>query len=186
MIPERTYVVTEPCPHCGNEIEMRWNTDADGFKAFCPVCGKRLMLCDECIHAEDYRGCDYNSASDSCYRNEEAVKVDYARGDIYYVHRTRFVGSEQSSGRPAIIVSLDANNKHSNVAEVVYLTTRPKKDLPTHVQISATGRPSIALCEQVHSVDCRRLGRYVGKCDTQEMEAVDEALLISLGLKGKR
>ncbi len=39
---DRTYIVTEMCPHCMNEIEMRWNTDMEGFKAFCPVCGKRL------------------------------------------------------------------------------------------------------------------------------------------------
>ncbi len=72
---ERTYTVTECCPHCESEIEMRWNTDTQGFKAFCPVCGKRLMLCDECTHAKDSRGCDYDSRSDSCYFNLP-VKAD--------------------------------------------------------------------------------------------------------------
>jgi len=24
---DRTYIVTEMCPHCESEIEMRWNTD---------------------------------------------------------------------------------------------------------------------------------------------------------------
>lgn len=62
----RTYTVTECCPHCQSEIEMRWNTDTDGFKAFCPVCGNRLMLCDECSHAENSKGCDYDTRSDSC------------------------------------------------------------------------------------------------------------------------
>ncbi len=64
----RTYVVTEACPHCGSEIEMRWNTDTQGFKAFCPVCGERLMLCDECRHA-DYGPCDYDGETDSCQHN---------------------------------------------------------------------------------------------------------------------
>lgn len=63
---DRTYIVTEFCPHCESEIEMRWNVDERGFKAFCPVCGKRLMLCDEC-HQEDY--CDYDSKTDSCRYN---------------------------------------------------------------------------------------------------------------------
>lgn len=66
---ERTYIVTELCPHCENEIEMRWNTDILGFKAFCPVCGKRLMLCDECRHAETSNHCDYDSERDCCRRN---------------------------------------------------------------------------------------------------------------------
>ena len=64
---DRTYIVTEFCPHCESEIEMRWNTDKRGFKAFCPVCSKRLMLCDECHQTGDY--CDYDSKTDSCHCN---------------------------------------------------------------------------------------------------------------------
>lgn len=65
----RTYIVTETCPHCGNEIEMRWDTDAMGFKASCPVCGERLMLCDECVHAGG--PCDYDGQADTCRRNRK-------------------------------------------------------------------------------------------------------------------
>lgn len=65
---DRTFMVTEPCPHCGNEIEMRWNTDTLGFQAFCPVCGQRLMLCDECRHTDPPLPCDYSSEADRCHR----------------------------------------------------------------------------------------------------------------------
>lgn len=67
--PARTYLVTEVCPHCESEVEMRWNTDTMGYKAFCPVCGKRLMLCDECRHTEGMPGCDYDSRLDCCRNN---------------------------------------------------------------------------------------------------------------------
>ena len=106
----------------------------------------------------------------------------YPRGDVYYVERFQTIGSEQRSGRPAIIVSNNTNNKYSGVVEVVYLTTQPKTDLPTHVPILATGIPSTALCEQVHSVDCSRLGNYCGRCTEEELQSIDNALLISLGL----
>ncbi len=66
---DRTYTVVEMCPHCMNEIEMTWDTDTRGFKATCPVCGGRLMLCDECMHAEEGLGCDYNSETDTCRHN---------------------------------------------------------------------------------------------------------------------
>lgn len=66
---ERTYIVTEMCPHCESEVEMRWNTDTMGFKAFCPVCGERLMLCDECRHTEEPSPCDYGVNGDGCWRN---------------------------------------------------------------------------------------------------------------------
>ncbi len=62
--------VTEVCPHCESEITMTWDVASRGYKAFCPVCGKRLMLCDECLHAEGSGGyCDYDSQSDSCHLN---------------------------------------------------------------------------------------------------------------------
>ncbi len=66
---DRTYIVTEMCPSCMNEVEMRWNTDTMGFKAFCPICGERLMLCDECRHLPDAGPCDYDSKSDACRYN---------------------------------------------------------------------------------------------------------------------
>lgn len=104
------------------------------------------------------------------------------RGDIYYIERFQSVGCEQQAGRPAVIVSNDLNNKHSSTVEVVYLTTKPKTDLPTHVPINATGIPSTVLCEQVHTVDAARLSRYCGSCSENEIKDIDEALMVSLAL----
>lgn len=63
--------VTEYCSCCDSEIEMCWDVERDGFKAFCPVCGNRLMLCDECKHrsSEFIDDCDYDGVSDSCKFN---------------------------------------------------------------------------------------------------------------------
>lgn len=108
--------------------------------------------------------------------------MNYSRGDIYYVEKFSNFGSEQQSGRPAIIISNNKNNDNSATVEIVYLTTRIKPDLPTHVSICGTGTPSTALCEQVHTVDIQRLISYCGTCTKQEMQALDVALLISLGL----
>lgn len=107
------------------------------------------------------------------------------RGDIYYVERSQYApstGSEQWSGRPAIIVSNDKNNEFSQILEVVYLTTRPKVDLPTHIDIRSSQKPSVALCEQVTSVSLERIGDYVSHCTDQEMQMIDAALAISLDI----
>lgn len=74
---DRTYTVTEYCPHCENEIEMRWDTDTRGFKAFCPICGKRLMLCDECLHTGGTGNCDYNSETDSCRYDPQTMPQNH-------------------------------------------------------------------------------------------------------------
>ena len=103
------------------------------------------------------------------------------RGEIWYVEYGKSSGSEQDAGRPAVIVLNDIGNKHSNVVEVVYLTTADKKPLPTHVDIMCKV-PSTALCEQVDSVAKYRLMEYVRSCTNKEMAEIDNALLISLGL----
>lgn len=104
------------------------------------------------------------------------------RGDIYYIDEIQSYGSEQRAGRPAIIVSNDTCNIHSPVVEVVFLTTAPKNNLPTHVTIRSAPRVSTALCEQVQSVAVERLSKLCGRCTAQEMAAVDIALSVSLGL----
>ena len=106
------------------------------------------------------------------------------RGEIYYVRPAiSSVGSEQVAGRPAIVVSNDKANLYSPVVEMVYLTTKPKNSLPTHVDITSVERPSIALCEQIHSVAKSRVGGFIAKCTDSEMAMVDGALCVSLGIE---
>lgn len=73
--------VTEVCPHCEEEITMVWDTEAKGFHAFCPACGERLMLCDECQHTVCQDGelhdCDYDKATDTCHRQKNRLPHKY-------------------------------------------------------------------------------------------------------------
>lgn len=114
---------------------------------------------------------------------EETAQL-YKRGEIYYINNGNSgqVGSEMKKDRPAIIVSNDANNKHSSVVEVVYLTSKPKKELPTHVTIRSTGRMSVALCEEPTAISTERINNYICKATDDEMEHVDIALMIALGI----
>lgn len=107
----------------------------------------------------------------------------FFRGEVYYVlPNGSEVGSETHSGRPTIIVSNNQNNKNSPTVEIVYLTTREKKSLPTHVFISTAHLPSTAICEQIFTVDKTRLGVYSGKLTEREMKDVELAMMVSLGL----
>ena len=107
------------------------------------------------------------------------------RGEIFYIARGGATnGSEQFADRPAVVVSNDENNKYSGVIEVVYMTTQPKTDLPTHVTVRSTGRLSTVLCEQVSSVSTDRVNNYIGQVSEQEMKNIDIALMISLQLSG--
>lgn len=74
-------VATEFCSNCETEVELFWNVDEFGYKAYCPHCGARLMLCDACMHpnGEFCDRCDYSVKTDSCKHNPKAatpVKTD--------------------------------------------------------------------------------------------------------------
>ena len=123
---------------------------------------------------------------------KEDLFMGINRGDVFYVNRSETIGSEQRSGRPAIIVSNPECNEHSPVVEVVYLTCQYKKPMPTHVRIESIGRRSTALCEQITSVDVSRLGDYKGHLTDGEMQqakvepvgpSVDDAALAMIALR---
>lgn len=116
-------------------------------------------------------------------QSERRKTMSFKRGDIYYVEKSVFTGSEQGSGRPAIIVSNDKNNEFSSTVEVVYLTTQPKKDLPTHVVIRSVARERIAICEQITTVAVERIGSYKGRVTETEMANLEIAMLISLDMQ---
>lgn len=109
----------------------------------------------------------------------------FYRGEVYYVYPTgNEIGSEQHAGRPAIIVSNSQNNKNSSTLEIVYLTTREKRPMQTHVHINAAGKlqESTALCEQIFTVDKLRLNDYICQLCDKEMQDIEFGLMVSLGL----
>lgn len=71
------YQITELCPHCENEVTMNWDVETFGYQAYCPYCGKRLMLCDECTHTENGPdgGCDYDSDADHCSQQKNVRRL---------------------------------------------------------------------------------------------------------------
>lgn len=65
--------VIELYPHCETEVEMKWDVETFGYKAYCPYCGKHLLLCDACQHPNGkYDGnCDYSLGNCRYSRKDE-------------------------------------------------------------------------------------------------------------------
>lgn len=109
----------------------------------------------------------------------------YLRGEIYYVEEDENEITDayiQSMGRPYVIVSNDIGNQHSPVCMMAPLTTKRKKPLPMHVQISSALKKSTVLCEQVKTIYQSRIGEYIGKVTSAEQKRIDESLIISFGI----
>lgn len=102
---------------------------------------------------------------------------------FYITHAKNFNNgiTLDTTGRPAVIVSADELNKNSDYIEVVYLTTQPKKPMPTHTSVYCKN-DSTALCETIHTVEKGRLGNYVRTVTDEEMDGIEHGLNWSLGL----
>ena len=106
------------------------------------------------------------------------------RGDIFYITYSKNFNDSYSydtTGRPGVIVSDDHLNRGSEYVEVVYLTTKIKRDMPTHVEVFCK-TPSTALCETIHTVEKDRIGTYVRTVSDEEMEGIERGLRRSLGM----
>ena len=109
------------------------------------------------------------------------------RGEIYYADLGVTVGSEQRGLRPVLIIQNDIGNKYSPTTIVVPITSRigKKSHQGTHVQIQCEGllTCSVALTEQIRTLDKRRFRRKVGSLNQDQIDKIDAALHISIGLK---
>ena len=106
------------------------------------------------------------------------------RGEVFYItSKYDTVGSEQRSGRPAVVVSNNLNNEHSECIEICYLTLQDKKPLPTHIKVDrGPCINSTILCEQITTISKERIGDFMCRLPDDIMDAVDKALTISLGI----
>ena len=104
------------------------------------------------------------------------------RGEVYWCEFLQGTGSEQIGRRPVVVVSNDKCNEFSQAITVVPLTTATKKRLPTHAICRASNKTSVALAEQIFTVDKDRIGEYINRCTENEMDWIEKCLKIQLGI----
>lgn len=120
---------------------------------------------------------------------ECAVERQIRRGEIYYADLNPVVGSEQGGERPVLILQNDIGNRYSSTVIVAAVTSRlHKRNLETHVRLNAHLLPkdSIVLLEQIRTIDKARILGYAGSVTESEMVRIENALLISLGMRQRR
>lgn len=96
------------------------------------------------------------------------------------------VGSEQGGKRPVLVVQNNVGNLHSPTIVVAIISSKVEKGrLPTHVFIKNGVLPldSLVCTEQIRTIDKSRVFRYLGALPKDEMQKVDKALKISMGVK---
>ena len=109
------------------------------------------------------------------------------RGTVVLVSLDPTKGHEQRGARPCVVVTNPtvSNDQRFPMLAVVPLTSTPGEGalypslLPGP---SGLRQPSWALIDQLRSVDKRRVTRIFGEFSSEELAAIDEGILVFLGL----
>lgn len=115
--------------------------------------------------------------------------MEIKRGEIYFANITKYdsKGSEQRGRRPVLILQNDIGNKFSPTTIIAIITTKSKRNLPTHVEIHRDNinnlrRDSVVALEQITTIDKDRLEFKIGELSMEDNKKVMEAIKVSLAM----
>ena len=114
--------------------------------------------------------------------------MNIKRGGIYVAVLDPVVGREISKTRPVVVVSNDKNNQFSGTVTILPITSKKlQKTYPFEVFLpKGSGnlpKDSKAKADQIRTLDKARLVKEIGKLDQQEIDEIEKAMKIHLGLE---
>ena len=111
------------------------------------------------------------------------------RGDVVEARLDPTEGAEIKKKRPCVVIQNDTGNKVSPLTIVAPITGAEHKTTLFAVYVAVSkgegglGKDSVILCDQIRTIDKKRVVRSLGKLSASVMDRVDRALKVSLALQ---
>jgi mRNA interferase MazF len=104
------------------------------------------------------------------------------RGEVWWVSFDASLGGEIQKTRPAIIVSNDVANAVLNRVVVIPLTSSTAKLYPGEALVTLNGEKRKAMADQIMTASKERLRSRMGVLAARDVESVEQAILLHLGI----
>ncbi|MBN9124068.1 MAG: growth inhibitor PemK [Nitrosospira sp. 56-18] len=104
------------------------------------------------------------------------------RGEVWWVEFDPAVGSKVRKTRPAVVVSNDAANRNLARVVVIPLTSNTTRQYPGEALVTINGKQGKVTADQIMASDKIRLKNRLGILSKIDMLAVEDAILIHLGM----
>lgn len=106
-----------------------------------------------------------------------------SRGEVWWVAFDPSVGGEIRKTRPAVVISNNSANAVLNRVVVVPISSQIKRIYPAEAPIKVNGEERKAMADQIMTAAKERLRSKLGNLSKEDMSAVENAILLHLGIK---
>jgi mRNA interferase MazF len=98
------------------------------------------------------------------------------RGEIWWANLDPTVGSEIQKTRPCVVISNSVVNQHRRTVVIVPLSSSPRAAPPVLVSVTCSGRPAVAVIDQVRAIARERLVERIELLSAEHLGAIEDAL----------
>ena len=105
------------------------------------------------------------------------------RGEVWWVFFGPSRGGEIQKTRPAVVMSNNAANLALNRVVVVPFTSNTARVYPGEAVVSVGENSAKAMADQIMTTDKQRLRNRIGALSPSDLRAVENAILLHLGIR---